>query len=54
MKSYVKGPEARVNKFPGMTELAKKIALTKAIRSMKELFPSEFNFYPRYSYDIFS
>uniref|UniRef100_A0A915EA19 Uncharacterized protein n=1 Tax=Ditylenchus dipsaci TaxID=166011 RepID=A0A915EA19_9BILA len=46
MKNVVKGTEARVNKFPGMTELAKKIALTQAIRSMKELFPLEYQFYP--------
>lgn len=30
-----------------MTELAKKVALTRAIRSMKELFPNEYGFYPR-------
>ncbi|KAI6173804.1 hypothetical protein M3Y98_01121700 [Aphelenchoides besseyi] len=47
MKSYVRGPDSRVNKFPGMTELSKKVALTRAIRSMTELFPDEYNFYPK-------
>ncbi|KAI1730595.1 tubulin-tyrosine ligase family domain-containing protein [Ditylenchus destructor] len=47
MKSIIKNPEARVNKFPGMTELAKKVSLTQAIRSMKELFPWEYEFYPQ-------
>lgn len=30
-----------------MTDLARKIALTQAIRSMQELFPAEYDFYPR-------
>jgi len=30
-----------------MTELAKKVTLTQAIVSMRELFPSEYSFYPR-------
>ncbi|KAI1706363.1 tubulin-tyrosine ligase family domain-containing protein [Ditylenchus destructor] len=47
MKTIIKNPEARVNKFPGMTELAKKVSLTQAIRSMKELFPWEYEFYPQ-------
>ncbi|KAF7640021.1 hypothetical protein Mgra_00000466 [Meloidogyne graminicola] len=38
MNSIVKG---------GMTEIAKKISLTQAISSMRELFPLEYNFYPR-------
>ncbi|KAI6243824.1 hypothetical protein M3Y99_00047200 [Aphelenchoides fujianensis] len=46
MKSF-RGPDSRVNKFPGMTELSKKVALTRAIRSMSELFPSEYDFYPK-------
>ncbi|KAL7070923.1 hypothetical protein ACQ4LE_010143 [Meloidogyne hapla] len=46
MNSVVKSG-ARVNKFPGMTELAKKVTLTQAISSMRELFPSEYSFYPR-------
>ncbi|KAH7699364.1 Protein TTLL-11 b, partial [Aphelenchoides avenae] len=47
IKQVVKGaPDSRVNKFPGMTDLSKKIALTQAIRSMKELFPEEYRFYP--------
>ena len=45
MKAIV-GAGSRVNKFPGMTELAKKIALTQAIRSMRQLFPAEYAFYP--------
>ncbi|KAE9552579.1 hypothetical protein FO519_004196 [Halicephalobus sp. NKZ332] len=47
MKIIVKSPDSRVNKFPGMTELAKKISLTQSIRSMQELFPDEYNFYPK-------
>lgn len=58
MKNLVNTADARVNKFPGnlkykfffnflgMTELARKIALTQAIRSMKELYPLEYRFYP--------
>ncbi|CAJ0954184.1 unnamed protein product, partial [Mesorhabditis belari] len=38
---------ARVNKFPGMTELAKKISLTHSISSMQKLFPDEYGFYPK-------
>ena len=30
-----------------MTELAKKISLTQAIRSMRELFPADYSFYPQ-------
>lgn len=30
-----------------MTELAKKISLTQAIHSMQQLFPEEFQFYPK-------
>ena len=30
-----------------MTELAKKISLTQSIRSMQELFPDEYTFYPK-------
>lgn len=33
--------------FLGMTELAKKISLTQSIRSMQEIFPDEYNFYPK-------
>uniref|UniRef100_A0A1I7RSU1 Tubulin polyglutamylase TTLL11 n=1 Tax=Bursaphelenchus xylophilus TaxID=6326 RepID=A0A1I7RSU1_BURXY len=47
MKSFIKSSDSKVNKFPGMTDLARKIALTQAIRSMRELFPQEYNFYPQ-------
>lgn len=30
-----------------MTDLAKKIGLTQAIQSMRQLFPSEYSFYPQ-------
>uniref|UniRef100_A0A183BM19 Tubulin tyrosine ligase-like family, member 11 n=1 Tax=Globodera pallida TaxID=36090 RepID=A0A183BM19_GLOPA len=46
MKDVVKDG-GRVNKFPGMSELAKKVSLTEAIRSMRELFPDEYAFYPQ-------
>ncbi|XP_042336141.1 tubulin polyglutamylase TTLL11 isoform X2 [Sceloporus undulatus] len=36
-----------VNKFPGMTEMVRKITLSRAMRTMQELFPEEYNFYPR-------
>ncbi|XP_043914517.1 tubulin polyglutamylase TTLL11 [Protopterus annectens] len=36
-----------VNKFPGMTEMVRKIMLSRAVRVMQELFPEEYNFYPR-------
>ncbi|CAJ0610044.1 unnamed protein product [Cylicocyclus nassatus] len=38
---------SRVNKFPGMTDLAKKVALTHAISSMQKIFPHDYNFYPQ-------
>ncbi|VDK17517.1 unnamed protein product [Anisakis simplex] len=47
MKSVVNSVNAKVNKFPGMTELSKKIALSRAITSMRKLFPDEYEFYPR-------
>ncbi|KAL3080784.1 hypothetical protein niasHS_014889 [Heterodera schachtii] len=46
MKDTVK-EGGRVNKFPGMSELAKKVSLTVAIQSMRELFPDEYAFYPQ-------
>ncbi|KAK5984946.1 Tubulin tyrosine ligase like 11, partial [Trichostrongylus colubriformis] len=46
MKSIVKSPRCRVNKFPGMTELSKKVSLTHAIDSMRKIFPRDYNFYP--------
>uniref|UniRef100_A0A914WD28 Tubulin polyglutamylase TTLL11 n=1 Tax=Plectus sambesii TaxID=2011161 RepID=A0A914WD28_9BILA len=47
MKDVVFHPGSRVNKFPGMNELAKKIPLTRAISSMQRLFPDQYDFYPR-------
>uniref|UniRef100_A0A0N5ANB1 Tubulin--tyrosine ligase-like protein 9 n=1 Tax=Syphacia muris TaxID=451379 RepID=A0A0N5ANB1_9BILA len=46
LKYIVTNANSRVNKFPGMTELAKKVALTRAILSMKMLFDKEYEFYP--------
>ncbi|KAM6110371.1 tubulin polyglutamylase TTLL11 [Pterocles gutturalis] len=37
----------QVNKFPGMTEVVRKITLSRAVRTMQDLFPLEYNFYPR-------
>ncbi|KYO23457.1 tubulin polyglutamylase TTLL11 [Alligator mississippiensis] len=37
----------QVNKFPGMTEMVRKITLSRAVRTMQDLFPEEYNFYPR-------
>ncbi|NXJ27914.1 TTL11 polyglutamylase, partial [Dicrurus megarhynchus] len=37
----------QVNKFPGMTETVRKITLSRAMRTMQNLFPEEYNFYPR-------
>ncbi|XP_067397861.1 tubulin polyglutamylase TTLL11 isoform X3 [Emydura macquarii macquarii] len=36
----------QVNKFPGMTEMVRKITLSRAVRTMQNLFPEEYNFYP--------
>ncbi|XP_073081352.1 tubulin polyglutamylase TTLL11 isoform X4 [Manis javanica] len=36
----------QVNKFPGMTEMVRKITLSRAVRIMQNLFPEEYNFYP--------
>uniref|UniRef100_A0A1I7TLF6 Tubulin tyrosine ligase n=1 Tax=Caenorhabditis tropicalis TaxID=1561998 RepID=A0A1I7TLF6_9PELO len=47
MNRIVTSSHSRVNKFPGMTELAKKISLTHAISSMQKLFPDEYAFYPK-------
>ncbi|KAK6062270.1 hypothetical protein COOONC_00058 [Cooperia oncophora] len=46
MRSIVKSPRCRVNKFPGMTDLSKKVSLTHAIDSMRRIFPDDYNFYP--------
>ncbi|XP_068562730.1 tubulin polyglutamylase TTLL11 isoform X2 [Cebidichthys violaceus] len=37
----------QVNKFPGMMEMLRKINLSRAVRTMQELFPEEYDFYPR-------
>ncbi|XP_066514680.1 tubulin polyglutamylase TTLL11 isoform X2 [Hoplias malabaricus] len=37
----------QVNKFPGMIEMLRKINLSRAVRTMQEVFPEEYNFYPR-------
>ncbi|XP_012929013.2 tubulin polyglutamylase TTLL11 [Heterocephalus glaber] len=37
----------QVNKFPGMTEMVRKTTLSRAVRIMQNLFPEEYNFYPR-------
>ncbi|KAM9793955.1 tubulin polyglutamylase TTLL11 [Syngnathus typhle] len=37
----------QVNKFPGMLEMSRKINLSRAVRIMEELFPVEYDFYPR-------
>uniref|UniRef100_A0A0K0EQ05 Tubulin--tyrosine ligase-like protein 9 n=1 Tax=Strongyloides stercoralis TaxID=6248 RepID=A0A0K0EQ05_STRER len=47
LRNLIPSSSSYVNKFPGMTELAKKISLTKSLRSMEELFPSEYTFYPQ-------
>uniref|UniRef100_A0A0K0FDA5 Tubulin polyglutamylase TTLL11 (inferred by orthology to a human protein) n=1 Tax=Strongyloides venezuelensis TaxID=75913 RepID=A0A0K0FDA5_STRVS len=47
LRNVITSPTSYVNKFPGMTELAKKISLTKSLRSMEQLFPSEYTFYPQ-------
>ncbi|XP_024113598.1 tubulin polyglutamylase TTLL11 isoform X1 [Oryzias melastigma] len=37
----------QVNKFPGMLEMLRKINMSRAVRTMQELFPEEYDFYPR-------
>ncbi|NXK83724.1 TTL11 polyglutamylase, partial [Amazona guildingii] len=37
----------QVNKFPGMTEMVRKVTLSRAVRTMQDLFPLEYDFYPR-------
>ncbi|XP_028274406.1 tubulin polyglutamylase TTLL11 isoform X2 [Parambassis ranga] len=37
----------QVNKFPGMVEMLRKINLSRAMRTMQEVFPEEYDFYPR-------
>lgn len=43
-------PGGRASQFllsPGMTEMVRKITLSRALRIMQNLFPEEYNFYPR-------
>ncbi|XP_072228049.1 tubulin polyglutamylase TTLL11 isoform X2 [Leuresthes tenuis] len=37
----------QVNKFPGMVEMLRKVNLSRAVRTLQELFPEEYDFYPR-------
>ncbi|XP_066436376.1 tubulin polyglutamylase TTLL11 isoform X2 [Eleutherodactylus coqui] len=37
----------QVNKFPGMTEMVRKINLSRALRTLQELYPEEYDFYPQ-------
>ncbi|VDM98056.1 unnamed protein product, partial [Thelazia callipaeda] len=46
MRTIIKDPNAKINKFPGMSDLTKKISLTRAISSMRRLFPDEYQYYP--------
>ncbi|XP_072908756.1 tubulin polyglutamylase TTLL11 isoform X1 [Hemitrygon akajei] len=36
-----------VNKYPGMMEMTRKVNFSRAVRTMQELFPDEYKFYPR-------
>ncbi|CAF1219640.1 unnamed protein product [Adineta ricciae] len=38
---------ARVNKFPGMSDVLCKSNLTRSLNAMRRLFPDEYKFYPR-------
>ncbi|VDK67805.1 unnamed protein product [Litomosoides sigmodontis] len=46
VKSIIRNPQSKINKFPGMSDLSRKISLTRAISSMRQLFPDEYGFYP--------
>uniref|UniRef100_A0A183CYM6 Tubulin tyrosine ligase n=1 Tax=Gongylonema pulchrum TaxID=637853 RepID=A0A183CYM6_9BILA len=55
VNALIKSPRSKINKFPvteiissssGMSDLSKKISLTRAISSMRQLFPYEYQFYP--------
>ncbi|UJR08939.1 hypothetical protein I4U23_013191 [Adineta vaga] len=37
----------RVNKFPGMNDLLRKVHLTRLLNNMRLLFPNEYDFYPK-------
>ncbi|KAM4018878.1 tubulin polyglutamylase TTLL11 isoform 2-T2 [Anomaloglossus baeobatrachus] len=36
-----------VNKFPGMAEMVRKINLSRALRTLQELYPEEYDYYPQ-------
>ncbi|XP_073414834.1 tubulin polyglutamylase TTLL11 isoform X2 [Dendrobates tinctorius] len=36
-----------VNKFPGMAEMVRKINLSRALRTLRELYPQEYDYYPQ-------
>lgn len=45
---YVSRSSSSASLFsPGMTEMVRKITLSRALRIMQNLFPEEYNFYPR-------
>ncbi|XP_077140988.1 tubulin polyglutamylase TTLL11 isoform X2 [Ranitomeya variabilis] len=37
----------QVNKFPGMAEMVRKINLSRALRTLRELYPQEYDYYPQ-------
>ncbi|CAF1040081.1 unnamed protein product [Adineta steineri] len=37
----------RINKFPSMNDLLRKVHLTRSLNNMRLLFPNEFDFYPK-------
>ncbi|XP_063422451.1 tubulin polyglutamylase TTLL11-like isoform X1 [Mytilus trossulus] len=48
--SYEENPDlygGKVNKFPGMTDICSKMMLFRSLDQMRELFPSDYDFYPR-------
>lgn len=48
--SFEENPDlygGKVNKFPGMTDICSKMMLFRALDQMRELFPSDYDFYPR-------
>ncbi|XP_073496939.1 tubulin polyglutamylase TTLL11 isoform X2 [Phyllobates terribilis] len=36
-----------VNKFPGMAEMVRKINLSRALRTLRQLYPQEYDYYPQ-------
>ncbi|CAF3532594.1 unnamed protein product [Rotaria sp. Silwood1] len=37
----------RINKFPGMSDLLRKVHLTRLLNNMRLLFPNDYDFYPK-------